>query len=845
MPHAPVPMPPLSLTPQAVPLLCQLLIAGTAAVYLLSLPRRTRATRWLGAVLGFSAAFSGAYFLATLAPAGSAWEIRASLAIYVMLLATVVSAIQAAYTFVSSPFRKERRIVLWLSAGAGLALFVPTVWAFVRADLAHARILLGAYSIGLLLAAAGSILVLGRKAARMRALLRQSDVRRVARLRAAEGIGAFIALLVLDLAMALLNAAAWFGVLPLIVLQYGSLLGQIVISVGFVVLVINHAPEPSTVQAKIVGLALATVLAVLGVASLVTLRPTEIAETAGNVVPQRVVLRFEPREAGGYRLDQRRDGALDSLAGGRPLRLADLREGSAEVALPFAFPFGDGEVRDIRTGCSPVVVLDGDPRPVPMRSLRGGASATIAAFLVPGVPASAACLETAFSPDRAVFDWARVDVSGRALRHRLVLFPDGAFELAYDGPPLHPVTGGVGFRPSRQAPFLSVALAEGLPASIPAGVGMLEDYEEVYRNAAHDRALPFALLVIGAMAFVMLLFPVFLRRGILRPLQNLLGGVERVQLGDLDARVPVRTSDEFGLLARAFNGMAASVSGAEYRLRAYADTLETRVVERTAELESSLDELQRTQGALVETEKMASLGRLTSGIAHEIKNPLNFVVNFADLQAELLADLAAAMGEGDRAEVDALLEDLAVNARSIQAHGARADGIVRAMQLHARGAASGERIPTDLNGLLRLAAEEAEKRHPDLPPIALDLDEGIGEVPLAPEGILQAVVNLLDNALYATRQSAEGDGEPPRVTLCSERRGADVGIRVCDRGPGISDEVRDRLFEPFVTTKPTGEGVGLGLSLAYGIVTAGHGGRLEAESREGDGATFCIWLPMA
>ncbi|MEL6616336.1 MAG: ATP-binding protein, partial [Bacteroidota bacterium] len=172
----------------------------------------------------------------------------------------------------------------------------------------------------------------------------------------------------------------------------------------------------------------------------------------------------------------------------------------------------------------------------------------------------------------------------------------------------------------------------------------------------------------------------------------------------------------------------------------------------------------------------------------------------------------------------------------------RADAIVRAMQLHARGAASGDRVPTDLNGLLRLAAESAAQQHPDLPPVDLDLDDAVGEVEVAPEGVMQAVLNLLDNALWASRE-AEGDGSPPRVRLCSAREGNRVAVRVCDRGPGLTPEARRRLFEPFFTTRPTGQGIGLGLSLAHGIITDGHGGRLDVESELGEGATFVVTLP--
>ncbi|MEM1056519.1 MAG: ATP-binding protein [Bacteroidota bacterium] len=837
-------MPPLSLSPEAVPLLCQLLITGSAALYLLSLPRRTRATRWLGVVLSFSTLFSGAFLVVTLAPAGTVWEIRSTLGIYAALLLTVAAGIQAAYTFLVRPFQRERIVVLALTGIVLLALLVPTVWAFVRADVGLATWLLQPYGVALLIGTIWGISVLGRKSRWLQGLLVASPVRKGARERAVQGVGAFMALLLLELAMAMLNAAVTFGFLPLAALQYGSLLGQIAISVGFVVLVINYAPEPTTVQAKLVGLALATVLAVLGVASIVTLRPAEIAEDAGNVIPPRIALRFEPQENGGYTVEQRRPAATQEVAETTPAGF-NLSEGQLEsVSLPFAFPFDGRVLREVWAACTPALAMDGEPLLVSSRELLGSGRAAMFAFLGPGRSAKAACFQTDITDLRAVIEWHRLDFAGRDLYHRIVLYPSGVFELVYDGPEQFPFFGANGVQLSGEAPYLPVTLSEGLPDRIPVATGVIEDYGQIYRANAHDRALPFVLLVLGAMGFVLLVFPLFLRRGVLLPLQALLGGVERVQLGDLDARVPVQASDELGLLARAFNGMAGSVQTAEGRLRAYADELETRVVERTAELETSLAELRRTQGTLVETEKMASLGRLTSGIAHEIKNPLNFVINFADIQADLLAELEDALRAGDQAEADAILDDLAQNARAIQAHGSRADGIVRAMQLHARGAASGERIPTDLNAVLRLAASEAEKRHPDMPPVELELDDTIGEVSVAPEGVLQAVVNLLDNALYASRES-NGDGQLSCVTLTSERLGDRVCIRVRDCGPGVPEEIRGRLFEPFVTTKPTGEGVGLGLSLAYGIVTAGHGGRLDVESEPGEGATFRVWLPTS
>lgn len=826
----------IALTPEAVPLLCQLLIAGTATLYLVSLPRRTRATRWLSAMLAFSAVFSLGFLISSLVPAGSPWEIRATLLLYIGVLLSMLSGVQAAYTFLAAPFRRERRIVAWVSAVLAVALIVPAIWAGITLDVPLATGLLAPFGVALVIGSIWAIAVSLRQSGRLRRLSTRTEVRRDDRHRAMQGHHAFVALIFIDLALALINAGVTFGLLPLLALQYGSLLGQIVVSVGFVVLVINYAPEPTTVQAKLVGLTLACVLAVLGVSALVTLRPTELARTAGNVVPERVSLRFEPASGGGYTVEQQRPSALPELSGSPEAR-------AGEVALPFAFPFGESLQRSVHVACLPVVTFAEAVRTSEPQDIVFGDYAAMFAFAGPGRSADGACARSDVTQERAVFEWSRRDLVGRTALHRLTLFPDGAFELAYSGARLNPTLGGVGFRFADGAPYVSAALAEGLPRVIPPGTGLMDAYSPRYRAVAHARTLPLALLVFGATAFVLLFFPMFLRRSVLGPLRDLLGGVERVQLGGEGARVPSRTSDEFGLLARSFNSMAVSVETAQERLRTYAEGLESRVVERTVDLSQALERQTQIQAQLVEAEKAAALGRLVSGIAHEIKNPLNFVTNFAGLSREAVEDLQQAIREGDTEEAEALLADLAVNAEKIQVHGLRADAIVRAMQLHARGAASGERIPTDLNGLLRLAADAASQQHPDLPPVVLDLADDVGQVLVAPEGVMQAVLNLLDNALWASRE-AEGDGSPPQVLLCSAREGDHVVVRVCDRGPGLTPEARQHLFEPFFTTRPTGEGIGLGLSLAHGIITGGHGGRLDVESEPGEGATFVVSLPV-
>ncbi|MDX1530011.1 MAG: ATP-binding protein [Rhodothermales bacterium] len=267
--------------------------------------------------------------------------------------------------------------------------------------------------------------------------------------------------------------------------------------------------------------------------------------------------------------------------------------------------------------------------------------------------------------------------------------------------------------------------------------------------------------------------------------------------------------------------------------------LERLVAERTADLEAA-------QAQLVQQEKLASLGALTAGIAHEIKNPLNFVVNFAGISRELADDLE---GEADPAEQEALLADLKANAAKIEEHGRRADAIVRAMMEHARSG-SGERRAVDLNALVReyvgLAYHGARARHPAFT-VTLEqrFAEAVGRVEVVPQEIGRVLINLLDNAFDAVRQrAADGDAAyVPTVQVSTRRTDDRVEVRVEDNGPGIPEDTAAKIFEPFFTTKPSGEGTGLGLSLSYDIVVQGHGGALEVESADGGGTVFTVGLP--
>jgi PAS domain S-box-containing protein len=273
--------------------------------------------------------------------------------------------------------------------------------------------------------------------------------------------------------------------------------------------------------------------------------------------------------------------------------------------------------------------------------------------------------------------------------------------------------------------------------------------------------------------------------------------------------------------------------------------------------EKALSELKIAQVQLIEAEKMASLGQLTAGIAHEIKNPLNFVNNFSETSIELLDELRETLEpvrdrleQNTRDEVDDVLQTLSGDLRKIDQHGKRADGIVKSMLMHSRGDVT-DRVATSVAELaeeaLNLAYHgERARDKAFLVNLETQFDDATGEAELVPQEIIRVFVNLFSNAFYAVkkqREALEGSDCSPTVFLSTHDRGQEVEVRVRDNGIGMTQEVRDRLFEPFYTTKPTGEGTGLGMSMSYDIITKQHGGRIEIESEPGKFTEFVITLP--
>ncbi|HLA64855.1 MAG TPA: ATP-binding protein, partial [Rhodothermales bacterium] len=792
--------------------------------------------------LTFYAAF---YLLTTTPPYESLWSARFTALLYLAMQGSIAALVGFAYSFHARPFRREGRValaVLWLT-WAGMALWVGVGLA-TGAPSAYGPIY-DVFAPLLLVYTAWAVVVFVRQAMRFRGLSCTTPCRCGRRRAFARAHGTFAGLTLLLLVLAVVNLLAANDQIPFRLFQYIVLAGSLAFSFGLVVAYLNYASERTTVQAKLVGLGLATVLLVLGAAGLQLLVPTELAAEAGNTLQPRQALRFAPDSVGGYTVAPV-EARLRSAEG--PL----LPETGSAVRLPFAFPFAGSSYEVIHLSACTVAAFR------PFSSGPEGRLPRIAAFLRPCYGGSAAHRRVSADDGAVVLTWFNDEIDGGAGTSQLALFPDGTFEVVYVGPRQAATAGGVGFFPGDDAPRQSFSLTDPR-AKAPPGTGLWRGFDDGYRALAHRRTRPLMQLVLVATFAVLLFFPLFLRVGLLHPLAALTAGVRRLDAGELAVRVPPRADDELDELARSFNRMAASVRAAQDALRAYADTLEARVTERTAELEEkrralevSLDDLRAAQDRLVQQEKLASLGRLTAGVAHEIKNPLNFVNNFAGLQVEITDELAHLLGPLDPAATE-LLADLRLNAEKIREHGTRADTIVRTMQLHAR-ATTFDRQTTDLAPLLAVAADAAERgfrsRRPgaSVPAVVRALAPDLGCAPVAPEALVQVVVNLLDNALDAVFRSnpAGGDGAPgavPPVVLRAHREDERVIIEVEDQGPGMDDETRQQAFEPFFTTKPPGEGIGLGLSLAYDIVTEGHGGTLEATSTPGNGSTFTVTLP--
>ena len=451
------------------------------------------------------------------------------------------------------------------------------------------------------------------------------------------------------------------------------------------------------------------------------------------------------------------------------------------------------------------------------------------------------------------------DRAPRALRQTL----DAIYELGVAGDGAFPVRREYLAELRNQLGYL--ARNESITDSLEDAVASLTVGLEVDALAATEeseaalnlgRSLLVALNVLGISSAALILW-LFVGRFLIARLTALSRAMRRMAGGDLETRIEVRGRDEVGEMAQAlevFRQHALEVQ----RLN-LVEELATRVEAQNEELASTLDDLEKAQDQMVMQEKLASLGQLTAGIAHEIKNPLNFVNNFADVSSELLEDLQAeletvkeSVPEESIAEIEDISGDLSGNLARIVHHGKRASSIVYGMLEHARKE-GGERRPTEVNAMLEeyIALAFHSMRAVDSRfqmTIQKDLGDNVGAIEAVPQDLSRVFLNIVTNACQATfeKQLAEGSDPnyQPELEVTSRKENGQIEVRIRDNGPGIPESHLKKIFEPFFTTKDTDKGTGLGLSLCHDIVR-GHGGTLAVHSEVGRGAEFVITLPTA
>ncbi|TSA28317.1 MAG: HAMP domain-containing protein [Bacteroidetes bacterium] len=396
---------------------------------------------------------------------------------------------------------------------------------------------------------------------------------------------------------------------------------------------------------------------------------------------------------------------------------------------------------------------------------------------------------------------------------------------------------------------------------------------------ADARKLNLAIILLGSIGLVVIFLVILLiSRSITRPLRKLTQAAESFAEGDFNVTLPEITSqDEIGRLGKSFRYMQKALAEtignlketseqlriSNEKLEEYSKTLELKVEERTAELvtkntelDSAIQTLKAAQAQLIQSEKMASLGQLTAGIAHEIKNPLNFVNNFAELSTDLAREMKEELKKvSDRLEekdVEYLLEivgDLKSNSLKIHDHGKRADSIIRGMLLHSRGK-KGEKQLTDLNALLEeyvnLGYHGMRASDPNFNiKIESSYDPGVGMMEVIPQDLSRVFLNIINNACQATaeRKREQKESYFPVLSVTTRRDGDTVEIRIMDNAKGIPPDIIEKIFNPFFTTKAAGSGTGLGLSISYDIVVQEHGGTLKVESTPGEFTEFIIRIP--
>ena len=360
-----------------------------------------------------------------------------------------------------------------------------------------------------------------------------------------------------------------------------------------------------------------------------------------------------------------------------------------------------------------------------------------------------------------------------------------------------------------------------------------------------QRITNISLIASGVVLFIGILIGFWLSKNISVPVLDLRDAAIKVGQGNLDQKITHIHNDEIGELGKAFNKMVDDLSRTGKELNEKNKALSSA----NATLNRTLLELKNTHAQLMQAEKMASLGELTAGIAHEIQNPLNFVNNFSEINAELIDEMKDGLKAGNINEAMSIADTIKENQSKINNHGKRADAIVKNMLQHSR-INTGEKELSNINTLadeyLRLSYQGLRAKDKSLnATIQTNFDESIPKINIVPQDIGRVLLNLYNNAFYAVNEKLKLSPENYAATVSVITRKKDniVEITVKDNGNGIPSKIADKIFQPFFTTKPTGQGTGLGLSLAYDITKA-HGGEIMVETKEGEGSEFIIQLPM-
>jgi signal transduction histidine kinase len=383
-------------------------------------------------------------------------------------------------------------------------------------------------------------------------------------------------------------------------------------------------------------------------------------------------------------------------------------------------------------------------------------------------------------------------------------------------------------------------------SSMMSGVILLGFSTDVI-NSSKERIMITSLLVSGIVFSIGIVIGFWLSKTISDPVLALRNAAIRVGEGDFSTRVKTDSGDEIGELGKSFNRMVKYLSKTTKKLKKANVTLATT----NETLKHTVQELKATQAQLIHKEKMASLGELTAGIAHEIQNPLNFVNNFSEANQELIEEMMQELKRGDTEGAITLAINLKANEEKIFNHGKRACGIVKGMLQHSR-ASTGHKEFIEINALaeeyLRLSYHGIRAKDSTFNAnFRTIFDERVGKVKVAPDEMGRVLLNLFNNAFYSITEKKKQarDTYEPVVEVMTRRIKDAVEISVKDNGIGIPQKILDKIFQPFFTTKPTGQGTGLGLSLSYDIITKGHGGRLTVKTKEGEYAEFTISLPYS